>query len=118
MNDDKEIITGIDIGTTKIAVVIAEKTINENIKILGIGQSPSNGLKRGVVVNISETVKSLSSAISEAEKQADYIIKEALIGITGDDVRGINYSGVITINKNNNRQSVGQRFHQRILDAY
>ena len=113
MNDDKEIITGIDIGTTKIAVVIAEKTINENIKILGIGQSPSNGLKRGVVVNISETVKSLSSAISEAEKQADYIIKEALIGITGDDVRGINYSGVITINKNNNRQSGGQEISSK-----
>ena len=101
MTDERRIITGIDIGTTKIAVVIAECCQNEKIKILGVGKSPSNGLKKGVVVNINDTVDALSCAISEAEKQADYNVKEALVGITGDHIRGINYSGVITINKNN-----------------
>jgi cell division protein FtsA len=112
MTEEKRIITGIDIGTTKIAVVIAEWSNKDEMKIMGVGKSASNGLKRGVVVNISETVESISAAIHEAEKQADYEVTEALIGITGDHVRGINYSGVITVNKNNNRQPVGQEISQ------
>ncbi|MBC8311034.1 MAG: cell division protein FtsA [Candidatus Marinimicrobia bacterium] len=112
MTDEKRIITGIDIGTTKIAVVIAEWSNKDEMKIMGVGKSPSIGLKRGVVVNISETVQSISDAIHEAEKQADHQVTEALVGITGDHVRGINYSGVITVNKNNNRQPVGQEISQ------
>ena len=112
MTEQKRIITGIDIGTTKIAVVIAEWSNKHEMKIMGIGKSPSNGLKGGVVVNISETVDSISTAIKEAEKQADHEVTEVLVGITGDHVRGINYSGVITVNKNNNRQPVGQEISQ------
>ena len=120
MTDEKKIITGIDIGTTKIAVVIAERSNKDEMKIMGVGKSPAIGLKRGVVVNIAETVESLSTAIHEAEKQADHEVIEALVGITGDHVRGINYSGVITVNKNNNRQTVGQEISlsdiQRVLE--
>ncbi len=112
MTDEKRIITGIDIGTTKIAVVIAEWSNKDEMKIMGVGKSPSIGLKRGVVVNIAETVKSISAAIHEAEKQADHEVTEALVGITGDHIRGINYSGVITVNKNNNRQPMGQEISQ------
>jgi cell division protein FtsA len=112
MTDEKRIITGIDIGTTKIAVVIAEWSNNDEMKIMGVGKSPSIGLKRGVVVNIVETVESISAAIHEAEKQADHEVREALVGITGEHVRGINYSGVITVNKNNNRQPMGQEISQ------
>ena len=112
MTDEKRIITGIDIGTTKIAVVIAEWSNKDEIKIMGVGKSPSIGLKRGVVINIAETVDSISAAIHEAEKQADHEVTEALVGITGDHVRGINYSGVITVNKNNNRQPMGQEISQ------
>jgi len=112
MTDEKRIITGIDIGTTKIAVVIAEWSNKDEIKIMGVGKSPSIGLKRGVVINIAETVNSISAAIHEAEKQADHEVSEALVGITGDHVRGINYSGVITVNKNNNRQPMGQEISQ------
>ena len=112
MTDEKRIITGIDIGTTKIAVVIAEWSNKDEIKIMGVGKSPSIGLKRGVVINIAETVDSISAAIHEAEKQADHEVSEALVGITGDHVRGINYSGVITVNKNNNRQPMGQEISQ------
>ena len=112
MTDEKRIITGIDIGTTKIAVVIAEWSNKNEMKIMGVGKHPSNGLKRGVVVNIVETVESITTAVREAENQADYEVTEALVGITGDHVRGINYSGVITVNKNNNRQPVGQEISQ------
>ena len=90
MSEEKRIITGIDIGTTKIAVVIAEWSDKNEVKIMGVGKSTSNGLKKGVVINIDKTVESISSAIKEAEKQADHEVIEALIGITGDHVRGIN----------------------------
>ena len=116
MTDEKKIITGIDIGTTKIAVVIAERCDNNKMKIMGVGQHPSIGLKRGVVVNISETVESISAATHEAEKQAGHEVNEALVGITGEHVQGINYTGVITVNKNNNRQPIGQEISQSDIE--
>ena len=107
--NNKNIITGIDIGTTKIAVIIAECDENE-IKIIGIGEAPSFGLKKGVVVDMGETVESLLSALSKAEKQADVIVENAFVGITGDHIRGINYSGVVTISKS--QQPIGQEITQ------
>ena len=119
--ENKQIITGIDIGTTKIAVIIAECTGEDNqIRILGVGEAPSDGLKKGVVVNMKQTVESLSTALAEAENQADFNVDQAFVGITGDHIRGINYSGVITISKGRNRQPVGQEITQddicRVLD--
>ena len=112
ITEDKKIISGIDIGTTKIAVVIAEWIKNDNkINILGVGQAPSNGLKKGIVVNMGQTVESLSLALSQAEKQADIEVDSAFVGITGDHIKGINSSGVITVS-NNNRNPVGQEINQ------
>ena len=109
MSENKQIISGIDIGTTKIVVIIAECSLSDKkIKILGVGQSPSNGLKKGIVINMNQTVDSLTIALNEAERQADIEVNEAFVGITGDHIRGINYSGVVTISKNNNRQAIGQ----------
>ena len=117
--ENKTIIAGIDIGTTKIAVVIAE-CLNDRCCILGFGESPSNGLKKGIVVDMNQTIESLNTALLEAEKQADIQIEEALVGITGDHIKGINYSGVITISKNRNQQPLGQEITQddiqRVLD--
>lgn len=115
--DEKKIISGIDIGTTKIAVVIAEwNKINNEISILGVGESPSHGLKKGIVVNMNQTVKSINEALSLAEKQADIEVNSAFVGITGDHIKGINYSGVITISKTNNRQAMGQEITSRDID--
>ena len=73
--EEKQIISGIDIGTTKIAVVIAEWDKAENkIDILGVGEASSNGLKKGIVVNMNQTVASLTQALSTAERQADIMI--------------------------------------------
>ena len=119
--EEKQIISGIDIGTTKIAVVIAEWVKSEDqISILGVGEAPSQGLKKGIVVNMNQTVESLTSALSTAERQADVEVGSAFVGITGDHIRGINYSGVITVSKGSNRQPVGQEITQedvqRVLD--
>ena len=87
--DNEKIITGIDIGTTKIVVVIAEKKDNA-INILGIGKSDSKGLNKGIVIDIDVTVQSLESAIIAAEKESKISIESAYVGITGENIKGIN----------------------------
>ncbi len=93
---NENIITGIDIGTTKIVVIIAEKN-GDIINILGIGKSSSKGLQKGIVINIDETVKSIETAILKAEKDSKTTIDSAYVGITGENIKGINCSGAITI---------------------
>ena len=118
--DNKKVITGIDIGTTKVVAVIAEIYCNEDetisnskeIKILGIGEHPSNGLKKGIVVDIIETTKSLDSAIKIAEEKADREIEDVYVGITGDHIRGMNYNGKIPISNTSQISGVGQEISE------
>ena len=95
MNKDN-IIVGIDIGTTKIAVIIAEKTDNA-INILGYGNSDSKGLNKGIVVDVEDTTKSIENAVQKAENKSNIDIDSAYVGITGENIKGINCSGAITI---------------------
>jgi len=104
---NNEIITSIDIGTTKIAVIIAEKN-NNSLNILGFGEDKSKGLDKGVVVNIKSTVESLKNALDMAEKQADYEIDSAYIGLTGENIKGINCSGAITISNSDYLNPAGE----------
>tara|TARA_Y100001970_G_scaffold284509_1_gene402023 strand:- start:690 stop:1931 length:1242 start_codon:yes stop_codon:yes gene_type:complete len=94
---DKKVICGIDVGTTKIVVIIAEYDELGKFSVIGIGESKSNGLKRGVIVNIKETVKSLESAIEEAEKQCKHEVESVFVGISGDHIRGFNGMGVVSV---------------------
>jgi len=94
--NNEDIIVGIDIGTTKIAVVVAEKKDNA-INILGYGNSKSEGLNRGVVIDIDKTAKSIDEAIQKAEERSNVEIDSAYVGITGENIKGINCSGAITI---------------------
>ena len=98
-NNKDKIITGIDIGTTKIAIIIAEKT-NDSINILGFGESESKGLRRGVVIDINDTATSIEKALNIAEEQANIEVQSAFIGITGEHVSGVNCTGSITISNN------------------
>ena len=104
-----EIITVIDIGTTKIIVLIAEYNLEKNkiIKVVGFGDSYSDGLKRGVVVDISKTINSITNAVESAEKQAGFEISHAFVGISGDHISSLNYSGVTSINSNSQNQAIG-----------
>ena len=104
-----EIITVIDIGTTKIIVLIAEYDLEKNniIKVLGFGDSCSDGLKRGVVVDIGKTINSITNAVESAEKQAGFEISHAFVGISGDHISSLNYSGVTSINPNSQNQAIG-----------
>lgn len=94
---EDQLVVGLDIGTTKICAVVARRNENEGIKVIGIGISPSTGLKQGVVVNIDETVKSITRAIEEAKRMSGVEIVEVYAGIAGDHIRSTNSKGVIAV---------------------
>jgi cell division protein FtsA len=93
----KDLVIGLDIGTSKVMAVVAEVMPGGELKIAGLGVAPSNGLKRGVVVNIDATVQSIQQALKEAELMADCKITRVYTGITGSHIRGINSSGMVAV---------------------
>lgn len=93
----KDLVIGLDIGTSKIMVVVAELLPKGELKIAGFGIAPSAGLKRGAVVNIEATVQSIQTALKEAELMADCKIARVYTGITGSHIRGLNSSGMVAI---------------------
>ena len=93
----KDVVVGLDIGTAKIMVVVAEVQAGGLLKLAGRGVAPSNGLKRGVVVNIDATVQSIQQALKEAELMADCKIQRVYTGITGSHIRGLNSSGMVAV---------------------
>jgi cell division protein FtsA len=93
---------GLDIGTTKIACIISELDANNELKIVGVGVSPSDGLRKGVVVNIDKTVHSIQKAVEEAELMAGTDVESVYVGIAGDHIRAINSKGVVAISRGDN----------------
>lgn len=91
-----EVICGLDIGTTKVAAIIGEVTEN-GVEILGVGTSPSEGLRQGVVVNIEATTSSIMNAIQEAEQMAAADVQSVFVGIAGGHVRGFNSLGQVSM---------------------
>ena len=94
---DKNLIIGLDVGTSKIAALVGEVGPDNSIEVIGIGVQPSRGLKKGVVVNIESTVQSIQRAIEEAELMAGCEIRSVFAGIAGSHVRSLNSHGVVAI---------------------
>ena len=92
-----DIWVSVDIGTTKICVLMARYIANEHIELLGIGTAPSDGLKKGVVVDIGKAIPSIRSAIQEAETMAGFKVEQAYIGIAGGHIRSLNSQGIVPI---------------------
>lgn len=90
-------VAAIDIGTTKICVLIATVDDNKGLEIIGIGSHPSHGLKKGVIVNIGLTVDSIRAAIKEAEAMAGVKVESACVGISGGHISSFNSTGVVAI---------------------
>jgi cell division protein FtsA len=95
--DDKDLLVALDIGTSKIAVLIGELSSEGKIDVVGFGFAPSTGLKRGVVVNIESTVQSIQRALEEAELMAGCEIHSAYTGIAGSHIRSLNSHGIVAI---------------------
>ncbi len=93
----KNIIVGLDIGTSKIVAIVAEMKPDGGFDIIGMGTHPSRGLKKGVVVNIETTVSAIQRAIEEAELMADCKISQVHTGIAGSHVRSFNSQGMVAI---------------------
>ena len=109
------VVVGIDIGTTKIATVIARIEDDGTPTLIGVGLSPCEGLKRGVVVNLEKTVEAITKSVSDAELMADVEVRGAYVGIAGDHIKSINSRGVIAVSRSDH--TITERDIERVLDA-
>ena len=96
MADDRTIV-GLDIGTTTVTAAIAEYDDDDQLEIIGLGAVPSHGLRRGVVINIEATLKSVAGAISAAEQMAGKEVASVVTGIAGGHIEGLNSRGVVAV---------------------
>jgi cell division protein FtsA len=108
-------ISGLDIGTTKISAVIGEIGQDGGMGVVGVGISPSEGLRRGVVVNLEKTVSSIQKAIREAERMSGVQAKSVHAGIAGDHIRSINSRGVIAVSRGGD--GISQADVERVVEA-
>lgn len=107
------LIVGLDIGTTKICAVIGELNDAGQLEVVGIGTSKSTGMRKGVVVNIEQTVQSIRQAVEDAELMAGRQVEAVYAGIAGSHIMGINSDGLIAVKGG----IVSQRDVERVLDA-
>ena len=112
MQHQKDIIVGLDIGTTKICAVVGEAS-GADLNIIGIGTHPSIGLRKGVVVNIESTVDSIKKAVEEAELMAGCEISSVYAGIAGGHITGFNSRGIVAIKGS----EITENDVQRVIDA-
>lgn len=97
VREDKNLIVGLDIGTSKIVASVAELQMDGSLKVIGLGQHASRGLKKGVVVNIDSTVQAIQRALEEAELMADCKISTVFTGIAGSHIKSLNSHGMVKI---------------------
>ncbi|HHH13670.1 MAG TPA: cell division protein FtsA, partial [Thiolapillus brandeum] len=113
MRKDRNIIVGLDIGTSKVVAIVGEVKVDGEIEIIGIGTHPSHGLKKGVVVNIESTVQSIQRAVEEAELMSGVEIDSVYAGIAGSHVSSLNSHGIVGINDG----EVSPSDVERVIDA-
>lgn len=100
---EDKILVGLDIGTTKIGVIIAVVDENFDVDIVGIGTAKSDGLKKGVVVHLDNTVKSIKKAIEEAETVAGITVGEVIVGIAGRHISSADSKGIVTVSRSDSQ---------------
>ncbi len=110
---EKDLIVGLDIGTSKVVAIVCEINQGDEIEIIGVGSHPSRGLKKGVVVNIESTVQSIQRAVEEAELMAGCQIHSVYVGIAGSHIRSLNSHGIVAIKD----KEVVTGDIERVLDA-
>jgi cell division protein FtsA len=110
---DKKHIVGVDIGTTKIVCLIGEQHEDQGLNVIGFGQHPSVGLKRGVVVNIESTVNSIQQAVEAAEVMVGCPVGQVYTGVAGSHIKSINSHGIVAISET----EVTQSDIDRVIDA-
>jgi cell division protein FtsA len=110
---DRNLIVGLDIGTSKVAAIVGEVSDEGEIEVVGIGSHPSKGLKKGVVVNLETTVQSIQRAVEEAELMAGCQIRSVFVGIAGSHISSLNSHGIVAIKD----KEVNQGDVDRVIDS-
>ncbi len=110
---ERNLIVGLDIGTSKVVAIVGEVNVSGDIEIIGLGSHPSRGLKKGVVVNIESTVQSIQRAVEEAELMAGCQIHSVFAGIAGSHIRSLNSHGIVAIRD----KEVSNADVDRVIDA-
>ena len=96
MSKTHDIVVGLDVGTTKVSAIVGEM-IGESVDVIGIGTARSSGLRKGVVINIEETVRSIRQAVEKAERMAGVPVTSVFTGISGGHIRGFNSHGIVAV---------------------
>ncbi|HXN85983.1 MAG TPA: cell division protein FtsA [Candidatus Binataceae bacterium] len=109
----RNILAGLDVGTSKICAMVAEAGLDNEIAVLGYGIAPCTGLRKGVVVNIEATVEAIRSAVEEAERTSGVRIGSVAVGVAGAHIRGLNSHGIVAVRGG----EVGPRDVERVIDA-
>ena len=110
---DRNLIVGLDIGTSKVAAIVGEITDSGEIEVIGVGSTPSKGLKKGVVVNLESTVHSIQRSVEEAELMAGCQIDSVFAGIAGSHIKSLNSHGIVAIKD----KEVTQYDIDRVIDS-
>ncbi|MBN2616562.1 MAG: cell division protein FtsA [Bacteroidales bacterium] len=114
---ENEIIVGLDIGTTKIACIVGRRNEYGKIEILGYGKTESIGVKRGVVTNIEDTVRSIKTAVAQAAEQSNVEIKYVNVGIAGQHIKSIQHRGTL-IREDSDEEITPMEVEQLIHNMY
>ncbi len=104
----------LDVGTTKTCAVVVASTAN-GLEVIGVGEAPSSGLRKGVVTDLEETIRSIEAATERAERMAGVHISRVVVGVTGEHVRSMNHRGVVAIGGED--REVGRGDVRRVVDA-
>ena len=112
-NKENNLIVGLDVGTSKVAAIVGEINNEGNLEIVGLGTSASKGMKKGVVVNIEATTRSIQRAVEEAELMSGCRIHSVHAGISGSHVRSINSHGIVAVRS----KEVTESDVDRVIDA-
>jgi len=111
----RDMIVGLDLGTTKVTTIIAEVDDNGVASIVGVGHRAAQGMQRGVVINIEKTVEAIRGSVEEAERMAGVKVTSVFAGIAGDHIRSINSKGVIAISRSSSSDRTGEITEKDVL---
>ncbi|WP_164925150.1 cell division protein FtsA [Thermanaerovibrio acidaminovorans] len=113
---DPELLVGLDLGTTKVSVVVAERESRTGeAQIIGIGSAPSNGMRKGLIVNLEQAIRSVRQAISDAENMVGLELKEATVAFSGSEVRSVRSKGMVSLGRS--PRPVMQLDVERVIEA-
>lgn len=111
----QDIVVGLDLGTTKVCTIIGERDDEGQVHIIGVGTTPSTGLKKGSVVNIEQTIASIKKSIQDAERMAGVEVSAAFAGIAGGHIKGLNSRGVIAVSRKD--KEISEEDRERVIEA-